>query len=77
MKRVNEVFEYYEYVTVDGDRWDTLAYRYYNDSKKMDEIIKANPEVPGKLILDAGTKLRIPVIAVSDIVIKGAAPWKK
>jgi phage tail protein X len=77
MQRVNEIFEYYEHIAADGDRWDTLAYRYYNDSKKMDIIIKANPEVPGKLILDAGIKLRIPVITVPDIVIKGAAPWKK
>ena len=61
MERINATLEYYEHITVDGERWDTLAYQYYNDPKKMDIIIKANPEIPGKLILEAGIKLRIPV----------------
>ncbi|HOW51749.1 MAG TPA: tail protein X [bacterium] len=69
---------YYEYTTADGDRWDLIAYRYYNDPNRMDEIIKANPEVLLYTVLPAGLKLRIPALTVEQTVSIGGSlpPWK-
>ncbi len=33
---------YFEHKTMDGDRWDLLAYRYYGDQYKQGIIIEAN-----------------------------------
>ena len=32
-----------EHVTVEGERWDTLAWRYYGDPLAYGRIIEANP----------------------------------
>ena len=37
--------EFYNYVTKDNDRWDLIAYKFYNDPTKYEIIIQANPEV--------------------------------
>jgi len=76
MTRENETLEYFEHITIDGDRWDLLAYDYYNDAKKMNIIIKANPEVLLKPVIAAGVKLRIPVIKIENPVSGGLPPWK-
>ena len=34
------------HVTVQGDRWDLLAWRYYRDPLAYEQIIDANPDVP-------------------------------
>ena len=72
-------FEYYEYVTKDGDRWDMLAANYYGDPCKMDLIIRANPEVIIRPVLDAGIKIRIPVVEKRLIasVVSGEVPWRE
>ena len=45
--------------TKEGDRFDTLAYKYYGDSTYWWIIAKANG-IRGKLGLKPGTPLRIP-----------------
>ena len=54
--------EFYNYVTKDNDRWDLIAYKFYNDPTKYEIIIQANPEVDIAPILAAGVKLKIPVL---------------
>nr|MBW4056874.1 hypothetical protein [Pseudomonadota bacterium] len=34
---------YIEYITSEGDRWDTIAWRYYGDPLAYEGIILANP----------------------------------
>ena len=40
-------------------------------------IIKANPDVPKEPILEAGIKLRIPVLDESETIKFDLPPWKK
>ena len=42
-----------------GDRFDTMAYRYYGDSNLWWIIAKANG-IRGKVALESGTVIRIP-----------------
>tara|TARA_B100000424_G_C22673260_1_gene369339 strand:+ start:126 stop:407 length:282 start_codon:yes stop_codon:yes gene_type:complete len=46
---------------VDGDRFDTLAQRYYNDSNLWWIIAKANNMIDGTMGLDPEKRVRVPL----------------
>jgi len=69
--------EYYSYITKDKDRWDIISNKYYKTPTLYEEIIKANPEVPIEPILQAGIKLRIPILEESETIQFDLPPWKK
>lgn len=70
---------YTEYLTVQGDRWDTVAFKAYGDATQVGLIIEANQEVYLTEILPAGTRLFIPVIEVIEVNTDPALlpPWKR
>lgn len=65
-----------EHVTVDGDRWDLLAWDYYGDAHGYARIVRANPHVAPTPLLPAGVRLAIPVIA-RPVSAHGLPPWKR
>lgn len=73
--------EYLHHVTVDGDRWDLLAYRYYGDALAYEAIVRANPNVSPLLSsLPGGLTLRIPILDEEELVVssyadEGGVPW--
>lgn len=69
--------EFYSYVTKGNDRWDLIAYKFYNDPTKYEIIIQANPEVSITPILASGVKLKIPVIEEKETISFTTPPWKK
>ena len=69
--------EFYSYITRDGDRWYMISQKYYSNPKLYEEIIKANPEVPIEPVLEAGIKLKIPVLEESETIQFELPPWKK
>ena len=69
--------EFYNYVTKDNDRWDLIAYKFYNDSTKYELIIKANPDIPITPVLESGIKLKIPVLVEKETISFITPPWKK
>nr|DAU52931.1 MAG TPA: tail protein [Caudoviricetes sp.] len=69
--------EYYSYVTKDNDRWDLIAYKFYDNPNFYEEIIKANPEISHEPVLNAGIKLKIPVIEESVTIKFELPPWKR
>jgi phage tail protein X len=67
------------YVTVAGDRWDSLAWRFYGDAALFGPIIQTNPQIPIEAVFEAGLNIGIPLLAV-DHMIKETAdlpPWKR
>ncbi|MCR9267470.1 MAG: tail protein X [Alphaproteobacteria bacterium] len=68
--------QYIEHRTIDGDRWDQLAWRYYGDPHGYERIIRANPGVAMTAALPGGLSIRIPVIADAVIASAGLPPWK-
>lgn len=70
---------YTEYLTVQGDRWDTVAYKAYGDATKVEPIMEENKEVYLTEILPAGVRLLVPIIEVveefKDPVL--LPPWKR
>lgn len=69
--------EYYSYITKDNDRWDLIAYIFYNDATKYEPIIEANPNIPITPILKAGLKLKIPVLDETETIKFELPPWRK
>lgn len=67
-----------QHTTIDGERWDTIAQKYYGNAAMMNDIISANPNVPLYDILPAGIVLDIPVIESNDVKTDASnlPPWK-
>ena len=74
---------HFEHVTIDGDRWDLLAYRYYGDVSKQSVLLDANrslfidPIVVPPLILPAGLSLVVPVLDAEEVDQNRLPPWKR
>ena len=67
--------QYLEHITSEGERWDSIAWKYYGDVSQMGLLIEENPQAPIKPTLPAGMKLLIPLIERPKEV-QGLPPWK-
>jgi phage tail protein X len=54
--------QYIKTLTIAGDRWDLLAWRYYGDPGGYIRILEANPQVAAYPVLPIGTPIYVPVI---------------
>lgn len=68
-----------EYVTKQGDRWDTIAFKAYGDSSLVNGLIEANPTIVISAILEAGTRIIVPILESGEIQIDSELlpPWKR
>jgi phage tail protein X len=67
----------FNYTTVEGDRFDLLAGRFYGGMYGISILADANPFVPLEAVFPVGTSLVVPMIEVSQIVEhKNLPPWK-
>jgi phage tail protein X len=68
-----------QYITIGGERWDTIAVEYYGTSFMMNNIMEANPTVPTYDNFPAGVVLNIPIIDKSEVTIDPTLlpPWKR
>lgn len=62
------------HITIEGERWDQLATRYYGDPLAYERIVEANPHVPLATTLPSGLTLSIPVLEQSDLS-EELPPW--
>ncbi len=68
---------YLTHITTEGERWDSLAWRYYGDAHRYLPIIKANPQIPITAALPSGLTLSIPVIEEPDVTTEDLPPWMR
>lgn len=68
-----------EYITVAGDRWDTIARKSYGDPMDVKDIAAANPNIPRTIVFKGGVKLIIPIKEeeTASTNIDLLPPWKK
>ena len=70
--------DYVEHSAREGDRWDTLAFTYYGDPHGYERIIAANPHVPIRPFIAAGTPIAVPIIEGAELVSEeDLPPWKR
>ncbi len=53
------------YNTTQGDTWDSIALKFYNDEKLLHYLLKANPNCLDIVVFSANIKLTIPDLDVS------------
>ena len=70
------VSPYIEHVTLQDERWDLLAWKYYGDATLYGPIIRANPGVPIVGAFDAGTVLQVPILQKASDVSNDLPPWE-
>jgi phage tail protein X len=71
------VAEFSEYITIEGDRWDTVAWKAYGNASLYPQIMEANPDVVADPVLPSGTRLLVPIAAAPVIDKTVLPPWKR
>lgn len=51
------------YTTVQGDTWDSIAYKLYGSEKYMKNLIEANWPLLESLVFSSGTVLAVPELS--------------
>lgn len=62
------------YRTIQGDTWDQIAYKQYQDESIMTQLINMNPEYTETAVFSAGVVLQLP-----DEIMETATslpPWR-
>lgn len=66
------------HITLDGERWDSLAWRYYGSANAFERILRANPDLAMHTVLPSGLTVWIPVVELENIVpVEELPPWKR
>ena len=68
--------KYYIYTTREGDTFDLLSLRYYDEEKLANYIIEANPDYADVVVFEGGVKLIIPIIDEPETT-ETKAPWRR
>ncbi len=69
--------EFTSYITVGGERWDTVAFKAYGDATLFPTIAAANLDVPLYDVLPQGIRLLIPVLSQAAVDVNLLPPWKR
>ena len=67
------------HITVAGERWDTLAWKYYGDPTLFGPIIQTNPQIPIEAVFEAGLTIGVPLLTVNPATQNEAdlPPWDR
>ena len=65
-----------KHITIEGETFDGLALRYYNNEKLASVIIQANPDYCDVLIFEAGIELKIPEVSTVEMP-ETLPPWRR
>lgn len=66
---------YFEYVTLAGDTFDSIALDFYDQEYLSSKIIEANPQFRNVIVFSGGEKLIVPIIEIEPE--STLPPWKR
>ena len=69
--------QFITHVTIQGERWDSLAWNYYGDATLFSPIVMANPQIPIEPVFEAGLVIGVPILQVSQATTSDLPPWKQ
>lgn len=68
----------FNYTTVEGDRIDLLANRFYGGMSGIRILVDVNPFVPIDAIFPTGTVLIVPILQKTQVIHhENLPPWKR
>lgn len=67
------------YITVQGDTWDSVAFRFYGNENYADVLMEANPDLIEWFVFDSGIKIVIPDIREieAERIARTFPEWRK
>lgn len=74
MNNIN-ILGYEEYLTEQGDTFDLIAWKLYDEEMLASEIIQANLNYVDVLIFDAGVSLMVPIVEELNLQ-EAVPPWR-
>lgn len=67
-----------EYLTIEGDRWDTIAFKAYGDASLYPGIQSANPFIPLIDTFEGGVRIQVPILEdIQSTDLSLLPPWKR
>lgn len=68
-----------QYITQEGERWDSISFKMYGTVNEVPSIIEANSQIPITARLTGGLVLEIPVLDDNNVAIDSSLlpPWKQ
>lgn len=63
-----------QYTTIQGDTWDSIAYKLFGSEKYMKNLIEANRELLEVMIFSSGTIINVPEIPREEM--EDAPIWR-
>ena len=64
------------HLTVAGERWDLIAWKYYGDPTLYGPIVRANPAVPIVGAFDAGIVIQVTILQRASRISNDLPPWE-
>ncbi|TDK65973.1 tail protein X [Sapientia aquatica] len=65
------------HITIEGERWDQLAWHYYRRVSLTPLLIEANPHIPIGTTLAAGLSLSIPIVEQQELTAENIPEWAR
>lgn len=65
------------YTTVQGDMWDSIAYKIFGNVASTDQLMALNQQYLHTYIFSAGIVLTLPEAKTESEQPTGMVPWKK
>jgi phage tail protein X len=63
------------YVTMQGDAWDSIAFRLWGEERLFMALVSANPEHLDTVVFPAGVKLAVPPRPARETKME-LPPWR-
>lgn len=63
------------YTTVQGDMWDSIAYKCYSDEAGINALMDANDDYIDTVVFPAGVTLTVP--DYTKLVTSTLPPWRR
>lgn len=63
------------YTTVQGDMWDSIAYKVYGSELGMNTLLEANQEYADVVVFPANIVLQVPEYTASET--SNLPPWRR
>ena len=65
------------YTTVQGDMWDSIAYKIFGNATATDQLMALNQQYLHIYVFQAGVVLTLPEAKTESEQPTGMVPWKK
>jgi phage tail protein X len=71
--------QFIPHITTAGERWDTIAWKYYGDATLFGPIIQTNPQIAIEAVFEAGLNIGVPILVVNQAAQNQSdlPPWKR